>query len=224
MKLLIVLFTFLTLLSCQKEELVNPIVEIQYGSHERNVMDYNYVSSTCYLFIHGGGWVQGDKSDWYSIYQMINSHGYSYAAMNYRFVNETDYIGIQEDVDKAVNFLRSQGIKNIILVGGSAGSHIALLYATNHNIQQVITIGTIATTTQYLTSFLNPHVKHYGNVSVLDSSFNCDLLAVHGELDTVTYIQQSIELQKKGAKLLRIPNGGHVLNEFELYQLFNSIL
>lgn len=214
----------LTLFSCDDREGEIKLETLRYGKHPRNIMDYSYVSPTCYLFIHGGAWISGDKRDWYSVYLVVNAHGYSYASMNYRFITDTNYIGIQEDITNAINTLYNLGIKEIVLVGCSAGSNIALLYATKYRVKQVITIGTVATTEKYLHPILLPHVHYYGHVSVLDSTIYSDVLAVHFELDTITFIQQSIALKKKGAKLIRLPSTGHVLTEFQLYELFNYLL
>jgi acetyl esterase/lipase len=87
------------------------------------------------VFIHGGAWVGGKRSD-YLVYLLdFAKKGYITATVSYRLVKDSLYPACAEDISDAVNFLFSNGNKygydtsKIALVGGSAGAHLALLAA-----------------------------------------------------------------------------------------------
>ena len=67
--------------------------DIPYGSHERHKLDIFMpenpkCTSGIILFIHGGGWVQGDKSGHHHDNDFFSNFGYITATMNYRYVDE----------------------------------------------------------------------------------------------------------------------------------------
>lgn len=211
--------------SCSvKEDDVRDLPQIKYGEHPRNVMDFKYVSPTCYLFIHGGAWAVGDKSDWHRMDKIVCPKGYSYAAMNYRLSNETDWRGMDEDVTRAIECLKSLGIKRVVLCGMSAGSMIALVHASHGDVDGVITWGTISDNTMDICNGLVPYANKYGQMSVRDSVFKMPITVIHGLKDDVTYLAQSIALAKKGAIFVGYPQYGHGLSEMELYQIFDKVI
>jgi acetyl esterase/lipase len=132
------------------------------------------------VFIHGGGWRSGKRSD-YLVYLIdFAKKGYITATVSYRLLADSCYPACVEDVSDAVDwFIRNSDIygydpRKICLVGGSAGAHLALLTAygwkkpgsvaaitANHRIKAVIDIyGPYDLTTPYsrthslVTSFL----------------------------------------------------------------------
>lgn len=205
--------------SCVKEK-EEQLTEYAYGPSPRHTMHFIPQNENCYLFIHGGGWIQGDKSDWHDTYKVVLRKGYSYAAMNHRFSNETDWRGMQEDIDRCVQKLKIAGIKNIYLVGASAGTSIALLYASNHDVKGVICFATIASTVEYVSPELEPYVLNYGEVSVFDSTFNCPLTLIHCKNDWLTYYTQSEMMNKGDAKLITLEGYVHVPG----YEVIHDIL
>lgn len=87
------------------------------------------------VFIHGGAWVGGKRSD-YLVYLLdFAKKGYITATVSYRLVKDSLYPACAEDIRDAVNFLFNNGNKygydtgRMALVGGSAGAHLALLAA-----------------------------------------------------------------------------------------------
>lgn len=66
--------------------------DVSYGAHERNVMDVWLARSDrptpCVLFIHGGGWLNGDKSKGAKPAPYLKE-GISYIAINYRYLEQT---------------------------------------------------------------------------------------------------------------------------------------
>ncbi|MBQ8783366.1 MAG: alpha/beta hydrolase [Clostridia bacterium] len=115
--------------------------DIQYRNHERQTIDIlipkKAVSdSGVILFIHGGGWTQGDKSDYFADAQHFCRLGYISATMNYRFASKSiNFNHVLDDVTNALKTLKEKcaeygyKLNKLILSGGSAGAHIALLYA-----------------------------------------------------------------------------------------------
>jgi hypothetical protein len=67
--------------------------DIRYGVHERNVMDVWLAQSDaptpCVMYIHGGGWVQGDKRAALGGFQHFLNAGLSVASINYRYLKQT---------------------------------------------------------------------------------------------------------------------------------------
>lgn len=115
--------------------------DIAYGSHERQTLDLNIPTDNdgeigLVLFIHGGGWIAGDKEGYgKSLEDASDIFGYAAAAMNYRYVSESSDLGdIMDDIDAALTLIKQKGEENgvsinkVLLTGGSAGGHLSLLY------------------------------------------------------------------------------------------------
>ena len=117
------------------------LTDIPYGNHERHKADIfipENVKSSCgiILFIHGGGWSDGDKTAHTRDCEYFADQGYITATMNYRFVSENiNVFNELDDITKALETIkrecaqRGYNIEKLILSGGSAGAHLALLYA-----------------------------------------------------------------------------------------------
>jgi acetyl esterase/lipase len=87
------------------------------------------------VFIHGGGWKGGNRSD-YLIYLVdFAKRGYITATVSYRLLKDGPYPACVEDISDAVRWFYNNGGKygydpdRIALIGGSAGAHLALLAA-----------------------------------------------------------------------------------------------
>lgn len=113
--------------------------DVKYGPHKRNVLDFYQAKSDkptpLIVYIHGGGFVGGDKSQMAA--GMVNgllAKGISFATINYRFVDgdKTLFPAPQQDGARAVQFLRSKASewnldsKRVGCVGGSAGAGISM--------------------------------------------------------------------------------------------------
>ncbi|MEI7421797.1 MAG: alpha/beta hydrolase [Prolixibacteraceae bacterium] len=85
------------------------------------------------VFIHGGGWKGGQRSDYLVYLTHFAKLGYVTATVSYRLVGIAPYPACVEDIRDAVQFLYQNGEKynydpdRICLIGGSAGSHLAML-------------------------------------------------------------------------------------------------
>ncbi len=86
------------------------------------------------IYIHGGGWCLLDKdAGTRPFFQHLCAQGHFVMDVAYRLAPETDMAGMAGDVKRAVAWLKNHaeeyGVdpERIVLVGGSAGAHIALL-------------------------------------------------------------------------------------------------
>lgn len=85
------------------------------------------------LFIHGGGWSGGKKENYLHYNLHFAELGYVTASVQYRLAPEHRFPKAIQDVFCALAFLREHAAtykidpKQVALVGGSAGGHLALL-------------------------------------------------------------------------------------------------
>jgi acetyl esterase/lipase len=134
---------------------LNPLVavdllNITYGSNPRQMMDVflpanrSQKSTKVFVWIHGGGWMDGSKDEFIQFKPWLEEvqDDYAYIAVNYRLFNISTGIdqfpSQEEDVKQAVSFIQSQLEAwdlsgEIILAGASAGGHLALLHSYKNN-------------------------------------------------------------------------------------------
>jgi len=172
------------------EELINKTPDIPEGIEEIKNIEYKSINgkslqldiyipknikkpAPLLVFIHGGGWKGGQRSD-YLIYLVdFAKRGYITATVSYRLLKDGPYPACAEDITDAVRWFYNNGEKygydpdRIALIGGSAGAHLALLAAygwkkhdvnpvntevaeTVHRIKAVVDIyGPVDLTTKY---------------------------------------------------------------------------
>ncbi|NQV51279.1 MAG: alpha/beta hydrolase [Candidatus Marinimicrobia bacterium] len=112
-------------------------VDVSYGQHSQNILDF-WLADTANLspvavFIHGGGFVAGDKRDLSpSIRIKLLAAGISVAAINYRFISTDPMPAPMLDAGRAIQFLRDKGCEwridptRIGAFGASAGACICM--------------------------------------------------------------------------------------------------
>jgi acetyl esterase/lipase len=82
------------------------------------------------LFVHGGGWSEGDKAD---VDASPTAAGFLVASINYRMYPDQRFPAMIEDVKCAIRFLRAHASQynldpqRIGLIGHSAGGHLVAL-------------------------------------------------------------------------------------------------
>lgn len=92
------------------------------------------------LFIHGGGWRQGDKSNVRAQPEGFVSRGYLFASANYRLDPPVTPRDQGADVAAAVAWLHAHAADHggdgdtIFLIGHSAGAHLAALVGTDRRL------------------------------------------------------------------------------------------
>lgn len=115
-------------------------LELSYGMHDRQKVDLTRAEvpgpkSPLLVFVHGGGWMIGNKRGGAGVKaDHFPAAGWAFAATNYRLVPGATVEQQAADVASAVATLRRQpGIDadRIVLMGHSAGAHLAALVATD---------------------------------------------------------------------------------------------
>ncbi len=87
------------------------------------------------IFVHGGSWETGDKDSYRWVGQGIASEGFIAVLPNYGLMPERRFPGFVDDAARAVAHARTQfatwggDSTRVILMGHSAGAHIAALVA-----------------------------------------------------------------------------------------------
>jgi len=121
------------------------IANVAYGTHERQVLDFYKAESAkptpLLFFIHGGGWVAGDKSGVGELEACLKA-GISVVSINYRYSWQAQLAGVMppvqwplEDAARALQFVRSKAgewnidKQRIGASGGSAGACSSLYLA-----------------------------------------------------------------------------------------------
>lgn len=124
---------------------VPTLVNVPYGQHERQVLDFYQAKSDkptpLLFFIHGGGWVTGDKKSPASLKECLGA-GISVVSINYRYSWQAQMAGVKppvagplHDAARALQFVRSKAAewnidkKRIGASGGSAGACSSLWLA-----------------------------------------------------------------------------------------------
>lgn len=119
--------------------------EIAYGRDPLQTLTFwapsgkSAQSAPLVIFVHGGGWKQGDKSNATGQTKVTHftGEGYALASINYRLVPQASVEQQAADVANAVAHLisqaRSLGVdpRRIILMGHSAGAHLVALVGTD---------------------------------------------------------------------------------------------
>lgn len=105
------------------------------------------------IYIHGGAWIDGSKSEFLSFQSLMEKSfpGYAFVSIDYRLFNlnngDNKFPTQENDVLKSIEYILNKtagwNISNkIILAGASAGGHLALLHGYKHqdigNIQAII--------------------------------------------------------------------------------------
>ena len=94
------------------------------------------------VWIHGGGFVGGDKASGYSYLKRFAKRGYFCATINYRFAYEKHFPGQLEDCKCAIRFLRAHAKEynldadHIGVCGGSAGGNLVSMLGTTGGVKE----------------------------------------------------------------------------------------
>lgn len=150
------LLSFTVLLSsCQKDSdptlpvlTEKTVLNVEYGTNPSQKMDIylppgrQTTTTKIIVMIHGGGWVVGDKSDFTEYVDTLKRRlpGYAIFNINYRLATGiSNYFPTQEnDVKAAIEFIYGkrneyQISNKYILLGASAGSHLAILQSYKYS-------------------------------------------------------------------------------------------
>lgn len=83
------------------------------------------------VWIHGGGWVAGDKSQIANYLKTLASHGFTVIGINYSLAPDQKYPKPVHQTNQALAYIKANAARlhadtsRIVLAGDSAGAHIA---------------------------------------------------------------------------------------------------
>jgi acetyl esterase/lipase len=91
--------------------------------------------ATCLLVIHGGGWRAMDRFRFNTVCEMLAQDGYAALNANYRLTGDDPWPACGDDCVRAAQFLLAGGHpamapldrRRIVVLGASAGGHLALM-------------------------------------------------------------------------------------------------
>ena len=115
-----------------------PYVE---NDHERQVLDIyappNAKDLPVVFWIHGGGWVMGDKSDVKLKAQWFMDRGFVFVSTNYRLLPDVEMGALIRDVAKSFAWVQKNiaahggNPKHVLIGGHSAGAQLAAILCTD---------------------------------------------------------------------------------------------
>jgi acetyl esterase/lipase len=254
------LFISLFFVACQKEKdpvdqpaAEQSIADVSYGTDAAQRMDVflpaarTTTTTKAIVVIHGGGWITGDKTDMNQFLPVIKQQLPEYAIfnINYRLGTSTanPFPAQENDVKAAMNFILSKATdyqfntEKVVLLGASAGGHLALLQAykqTTPKVKAVVSLfgptDITALYNSYSTNSLNQLAigillggTPTANPSLYQSSSPINYvtaqtpptLLLHGTADPIVPISQSTALKTKletsgvAVKMVTYTNAGH---------------
>ena len=156
------------------------IYNLKYGEEKKQKMDVFLPSeypenSPIVLLIHGGAWKYGRKEHMIQIQKMLFNHNIPSINMNYRLVSKSKKITYREqleDISAVITKFNQLAGKaelqpdNYILLGESAGGHLALLYGYQHPEQIRKIISMSAPTDFYSGEYLSSFYSKYSSPTV----------------------------------------------------------
>ncbi|MBS1749745.1 MAG: alpha/beta hydrolase fold domain-containing protein [Bacteroidetes bacterium] len=194
------------------------------------------------IYIHGGGWSRGDKSEFPKqlIDELAGKRGYVVASMNYRLVKDTlnRFPAQIEDVKKLIAFISKNAKKydyngnEYALMGGSAGGHLAMLYAYGYDDKkQVKTVVDLWGPTDFTDKSIRPDGSDADNIVIrflgekdvnaqitkdasplwhLSETTAVPTILFHGGKDPLVDVSQAKKLYNRLQEL-------HIPSELEIY-------
>lgn len=151
------------------------IYNLNYGEHKRQKMDVflpaDYPqNSPVILIVHGGAWKYGRKEHMIQIQKMLFENNIPSINMNYRLVSKHfTYKDQLEDINSVIEKFNALSEKaellpnNYIILGESAGGHLALLYGYQNpdKIKKIISLSgpTDFYSQEYLQSFYSKYTS-----------------------------------------------------------------
>lgn len=118
--------------------------DISFGNQTRQQLDIYIPKATSHkplpvvVFLYGGGWESGEKSDYLFVGEAFSSKGFLTVVPNYRVFPEVTFPDLMEDPASAIAWTYKEIAKfggdpnNIFVVGHSAGAHISMMLNLNN--------------------------------------------------------------------------------------------
>lgn len=238
--LLLLLFPIILFTSCQKDLVeqdqqlkAETKSNVSYGSDALQKMDIylpagrSTDSTRVIVLVHGGAWMEGDKSDFTSYVSTLQQRlpGYAVANINYRLATaSTNHFPTQEnDMKAAMNFLVQKSLEyhisqKFVLLGASAGGHLVTLqaykYSSPHIMAVVDFFGPVDMVDMYNsatspinqfgiqilmegTPATNPNIYQQSSPLNFVSAQSPPTIILHGGMDDIVSSSQSLALKNK---------------------------
>lgn len=189
--------------------------DIPYGRDPRQKLDL-YRPDTpradgkAVIFIYGGSWESGAKSDYLFVAQAFAASGFTVVVPDYRLYPEVRFPAFIEDVAVATRWTTDRvGTQKLFIMGHSAGAHSALMlaantgYLTDVGVDRMKLAGAIGLAGPYdflpLTSRrLQDIFGGANNPAAQPISFTKaplpPVLLLHGEADRIVYPRNTVRL------------------------------
>ena len=171
------------------------------------------------IFIHGGAWAKGKRSDYLPYLVDYAQKGYVTVTVSYRLSGVAPFPAAVQDVQTSVQWIRANAGEYLIdpekiaLIGGSAGGHLAMMVAyadsPGHKVQTVVNLyGPTDLTTEYArnrgeclnflgTSYQErPDLYKAASPRTYISRDDPPTLIFHGTIDALVPVSQSDSLHK----------------------------
>lgn len=207
------------------------IFDLSYGDDPRQKMDVylpagrSQTSTRVLVWVHGGSWLDGDKSEFVSFKPWFESaqENYAYVSLNYRLFDlgtgTNRFPSQEEDMITAMDMIRSKlsewNVSNeLVMAGASAGGHLTLLHSYKNNSDGLVKAAVALFPPTDLLSMLTSNNlapllfqaligdPEQDRQKFLDSSpltfvdsQSVPTAFFHGTADTVVPVQQSYELE-----------------------------
>jgi len=173
------------------------------------------------VYVHGGAWVRGDKSEAAGLGTGMTSLGYMVASLNYRLYPAAKYPAMIQDVKCAIRALRANASEynldpnRMAALGASAGGHLVALLGTTdpsagldvgeylEQSSRVRAVVAMAPITDLQRNFPNADIElmkqvGFGEDNILEASpityvteDDPPFLLIHGDRDEVVPVEQS---------------------------------
>jgi len=115
--------------------------DIRYGAENRQTMDLyrpdSSESGQVVVFVYGGAWRKGEKSEYKFVAQALASEGHTVVIPDYRLYPEVRFPDFVTDVAMAITALDELDIgsvgkkRDVVIMGHSSGAHTAAMIASD---------------------------------------------------------------------------------------------
>ncbi|MCU7695841.1 alpha/beta hydrolase [Acinetobacter sp. AYS6] len=186
------------------------IRDIQYGKQPRSTLDLFPLEKAkkTVIFIHGGYWQWCDKSDFAFVVPHVLSKGVQCILLEYDLAPQSKISDIASQVYQALDFIREQHWRTdeVVLVGHSAGAHLAALSVGHPLISEMVLLSGIYDLEPIRRTHLN-HALNLSNEDILKYSpiyytkriaIPCSILCGELELEELKWQSQNYFEIKKG--------------------------
>ncbi len=216
----------------------NADLDLAYGPHPRQKYDLFHPdidSRGLAFFVHGGFWLEFDKSYWSHLARGLCELGWSVAVPSYVLAPQARISAITAMIAQAIQHGADQERGPIVLVGHSAGGHLVTRMVCSNSplepyvqdrVRTVVTISGLHDLRNLLKTQMNKQLKLdrdealEESPALLEPSTSADVFCWVGSLERPEFIRQSKLLKRAWAShiptcRLEIEDGRHHFDVIE---------